>query len=164
MKSIACLFAAVIINLTAGFTLAADTDSLKEGFMGLPWGAGADALEEKTAQLQEGNPDIKFFSKYKLALGGTALDEIVFIFHKDKFSGALIFHKNIDELFNALKTALGAPHISSPQSSRWQASLPPDGAETVFAAVLPRQAMGSVINTLYFKALLEEEDGREEGP
>jgi hypothetical protein len=156
MKKLIRLALGLSILLLAFPALAASKDSLREGFLGIRWGASADTLTDKTPLTQDDEPDINFFSSYRQAVGGITLEEVRFIFYKDQFSQALLFHKNPDELSAALTAEFGPPDIDSSSGyARWETVIEAEDGGKALAVVLPQQALAVAVNTFYFTQMLE---------
>jgi hypothetical protein len=99
----------------------AGTDSKRwEGFRGLRWATNINDIDDPNIILIQDNNELKVYRRIsdKLSIGDAKLEEITYIFYKDRFCGLTITAKGYTN-FTALKDAVFAYYGEGKQENKY---------------------------------------------
>ena len=145
---------AALLLLAFAIPAWADKDSLKDGFMGVKWGASAATMSNKTPVPEIGEiPDAAGFSQQNVKIGSATVDEVIFVFYKDRFTQAVMQPEDWDAFLNALNEEFGASDQEVGGVTSWVAQ-PSDSEFVTIGAVKAENAV-TVLHSTYFMEMMQ---------
>ncbi len=161
MKKLALLGLVLAVALMLAVPAMADKNDLKNGFMGVAWGASSSTLKNATAMPDPGVADMTAFSQKGVTLGGLKIDEVQYIFYKNKFTQVMLIHSDLTALTAALTKEYGKPDVQQADGmTNWMLMIDANKNEMVSVGVVPQQGVGAVVNTKYFMEMAQGLSGK----
>lgn len=161
MKKLGVLSLVLAMALMLAVPAFAGKDDLKGGFLGVAWGSSPSDLKNKTAMPDSGVADLTGYVQKDVTIGGLKVDEVQYIYYKDKFTQAMLVHSDLKALTAALTKEFGAPDMEQADGmTNWVVMVDANNSEMVTIGVVPQQGVGAVVNTKYFMIMAEGMSGK----